>query len=309
MPLIEIDHLTKTLSGHTLLDDVCIGIEDGAFVVLLGANGAGKTTLIKCLTGLYRADHGSIRVAGMEWNKANDHKIKRLFSYVPDKANFDHNLNVEQNLIHHAALYGIKADQARADIDRLFEFFGLAGRQTDFIGQYSFGMGKKALIVRGLLSKPRILIFDEPTIGLDYRAKVDLIEELLRLNSTGITVLLSTQSLQVAYKAHKVIYIERGRAREVDPAVLAAQAGQESLRFSTAAISGRQADGLRTALLGLPGVRDVQTDAYGLQVVVDKDPELIAGCIREVLCAGISPFEIEFESVSYSHLYLQETAG
>ena len=78
MPLIEIDHLTKTLSGHTLLDDVCIGIEDGAFVVLLGANGAGKTTLIKCLTGLYRADHGSIRVAGMEWNKANDHKIKRI---------------------------------------------------------------------------------------------------------------------------------------------------------------------------------------------------------------------------------------
>ena len=303
MSLIEIEHLTKTLGGNKLLDDVSLCIEDGSFTVLLGANGSGKTSLIKCLTGLYRPDGGTIMVKGLEWNRRNDQQIKRLFSYIPDKANFDGNLNVEQNLLHHAAMYGISQREARAEVSRLFDFFGLTGRQKDYISQYSFGMSKKALIIRGLLTKPRILIFDEPTIGLDYRARTDLVEELMRLNQAGITIVLSTQSLSVAYRAHQVIYIERGRAISVKPAQLAALAVREGMRITTALIPDEQFVSLRSTLMKIMGVYEVEVQSHGVRVELNRDPSSIAQCIQEILSENVMVFEIEFESVSYSSLY------
>lgn len=301
--IIKIEELSKKIDNKYLLKDVNLEIKSGEFVVLLGPNGAGKSTLIKCLTGLYKIDEGKITVGGLEWNRKNDQKIKSMISYIPDKANFDYNLTIEQNLVHHAAFYGISASEARKKSDELLEFFNILERKDDYINKLSYGMQKKALIIRGLLSSPNILIFDEPTLGLDPKAKQDLMLEIQKLNSTGITVLLSTQSLQVANQSDRVVFIEEGYVKDMKNAKQTLDLSKEKLGVSTAAMDEHSIGIVNETLSKNESVYNFTVTPNSIEVQLESSNQNILKCLSDLLETGINIYTIEFRNASYMSLF------
>ncbi len=301
--VIKIEELSKKIDNKYLLKDVNLEIKSGEFVVLLGPNGAGKTTLIKCLTGLYKIEEGKITVNDLEWNRKNDQKIKSMISYIPDKANFDYNLTIEQNLIHHASFYGISANDARKKSYELLEFFNIKDKKDDYINKLSFGMQKKALIIRGLLSSPDILIFDEPTLGLDPKAKQDLMLEIQKLNSTGITILLSTQSLQVANQSDRVVFIEEGYVRDMKNIKQSLDLSKEKLNVNTVALDERFTEIINDRLSKNKFVYNLSVTQNNIEIELESSTENILKCLADLLEIGITIYTIEFCNASYMSLF------
>lgn len=302
-PVIEIVHMNKKIKAKYLLKDVNLTINKGEFVVLLGQNGAGKSTLIKCITGLYKLDEGEIVINGMKWNRKNGKKIKQLISYIPDKVNFDLNLTVYQNLLYHASLYGVSPDTAKQKIEDLLKLFDLYERRSDYINKLSYGMQKKALIIRGLLSSPSILVFDEPTLGLDPKAKQDLLEKIMELNKIGITVILSTQSLQVANQSNKVIYIDNGRVNDIGSVRGKIELEKEHLLVSIGAINEEYDTVIKEYLRKNEFVYEVCIDFCNIDVTLRNSNECILTLIGQLLELDIIIYSIEFGNVSYMSLY------
>jgi len=301
--IIKVEKLNKFIKDVNLLSDVSLSIERNSFVTLLGENGAGKTTLLRCLTGLYKIDKGNIYVDGMLWNRKNEKIIKGKLSYIPDKANFDYNLTVQQNIMHHGSLYGISKEITKERSDELFEFFNLSDRKDDIITQYSFGMQKKALIIRGLITEPQILFLDEPTLGLDPKSKEELISELIRLNKTGITIVLTTQSLQIATKSDKVIFVNHGVVRELTGKELYDNAENEVLYINTESLQPHEIDNINQLIAELSFIEFSEVRSHVVEIKMKNSVDYIIKAIETIIKSGIVIYGIEFGSVSLAQLY------
>lgn len=301
--MVKIENLTKRIKGNVLLKNVNIEINKGEFVVLLGKNGAGKSTLIKCLTGLYKIDEGEIYINGIKWTKKNDSKIKDWISYIPDKVNFDYNLTVEQNLIHHAALYHIKAEEAKMKIRNLMNLFEIGDKANNNINELSFGMQKKALIIRGLLSSPKIVIFDEPTIGLDPSATDDLLLQINKLKNMGITVIMSTQSLAVAETSNRVIFIEDGIVKDLNVLSNFDNSTLQSMVINVRSIEESKYEIIRNKLIDSNLIKNIEIESDLIKISLDKKSENIAECIKLLIDLELIIYSIKFIDNDFKSLY------
>ncbi|KOY65402.1 ABC transporter ATP-binding protein [Clostridium sporogenes] len=301
--IIKIRNLSKKKDSKYLLSDINVTVNKGELVVLLGKNGAGKTTLIRCLIGLSKIDSGEIEVNGLEWNRKNDQKIKSIISYIPDKVNFDYNLTVEQNLIYHASFYGISSKDAKEKINELLGYFNLSDKKDSNINELSFGMQKKALIVRGLLSDPEIIIFDEPTIGLDPKAEKDLLTHILKLKDKGITVLLSTQSLKVANHSDKVIFIEKGMAKEINNIDSIIDLNKETLKVSINSIDESIKKLLINKFKENDSIYSFDVQNNVINIELNNTKESLLECISILLESELKIYSIEFGNSSYMSFY------
>jgi ABC-type multidrug transport system ATPase subunit len=294
---MKIAGLTKIIDRKVLLKDVNVSIPENSLVAILGKNGAGKSTFIKCIAGLYKIDHGSITVSGLNWDKKNDKKIKRLISYIPDKSNFDYNLTVEQNILHHASLYGINEKRVKNKVDDLFKFFDLYERKNDTINHYSLGMQKKALIIRGLISEPQILVLDEPTNGLDPGAEKDFIDKLFELNKQGITIILSTQSLNIAKRFGISIYIEEGMVREISANKISDQTDLNFISVETQPMDLEQIEKTQITINKHEFIAKIKTGNNCIKIELSNNESyVISKLINDILMLDISIIKIEIKN-------------
>ncbi len=186
---LTVEHLTKKYGKTLACNDVSFALEDGSFTVLLGPNGAGKSTLMKSVIGFLRYD-GVIRVNGYDNHSAD---AKRLLGYIPEMPSLYPNLTVSEHMEFVARAY--RLTNYREDIDRLFERFELSDKKKKFGDELSKGMQQKLNICLGLLPKPKILLLDEPMIGLDPHAIKELKTILDECRKEGATVLVSTHMI------------------------------------------------------------------------------------------------------------------
>lgn len=187
--MLEVLHLTKKYGKTLANDDLTFDIPDGTITVLLGPNGAGKSTAIKSIIGFLKYD-GRITVDGMD-NKSLE--AKRLVGYVPEMPALYPNLTVMEHLEFIARAYRLKDYKEYAN--ELLEKFELADKKKKFGDELSKGMQQKLSICCGLITKPRIILFDEPMIGLDPHAIKELKELFLKLKSEGVSLLISTHMI------------------------------------------------------------------------------------------------------------------
>jgi ABC-2 type transport system ATP-binding protein len=209
--MIELMHVTKRYGTKLAVDDLDLTIERGELFAFLGPNGAGKTTTIKMMCGLLFPTSGKIRIGGMDLQTQGP-EARRLISYVPDQPFLYEKLTGREVLQFIADMYGMPREHARRRMDEMIELFSLGKFIDDLTQNYSHGMRQRTVFAAALLHEPQVLIVDEPTVGLDPRS-VRLLKDLLREQANkGMTVFLSTHSLDIAEElADRIGVVAQGR--------------------------------------------------------------------------------------------------
>jgi ABC-2 type transport system ATP-binding protein len=209
--MIELNDVSKAYGTKVAVRNLTLKIEPGELFAFLGPNGAGKTTTIKLMCGLLFPTSGSIRIAGLDLTSQGD-EARRLLSYVPDQPYLYEKLTGREFLQFIADMYAMPAEHGRRRIGQVIEIFGLADFVDDLTERYSHGMRQRTVFASALLHEPRVLIVDEPTVGLDPRS-VRLLKDLLREQGRqGVTIFLSTHSLDIAQElADRIGIVDRGR--------------------------------------------------------------------------------------------------
>ena len=212
MTAIETIDLVKKYGGLSALDGVSLSIPEGDFFGLLGPNGAGKTTLIRILTTLIRPTSGTAKVAGFDAVKDRT-KVREEIGVVPQAMTSDLDLTGFEIMDIYARFYEMPKKERRERIDGLLSMVGLRERAGDLVATYSGGMRRRLEIARGLVHKPRILILDEPTIGLDPQSRHVVWELLEKFRDIDkLTILLTTHNKGVVDTVKgRVITMEKGK--------------------------------------------------------------------------------------------------
>lgn len=212
--IIEFIDVDKYIKGRKILNNVSFAINEGEIFGLLGPNGAGKTTTIRVLLGLLKADRGKVMISGKNMT-GEKRRINREIGFVLDKPGFYTKLSARQNLKIYAELYGVDMTEIDSRIDKMAAFFDLEKRLDDQYESYSKGMKQKVAIMRSLLHKPRILILDEVTSGLDPKVQYEirsLIKELAEREK--VTVIMSSHNLhEVEEICDSLIIIDKGEVK------------------------------------------------------------------------------------------------
>ena len=211
VPALQITDLVKKYpTGTEALKGVSLEIADGEFFGLLGPNGAGKSTLIHCSTGLANPTSGSIRVFG---NDAVDNyrEAREAVGLAPQEINLDWFLTVEETLDLHGGYFGMPKKQRRERVDELLESFSLTEKKDNRTRELSGGMKRRVVLARALMHKPRLLILDEPTAGVDVELRLELWHYVRQVNTEGTTILLTTHYLEEAEQlCSRIAFINGG---------------------------------------------------------------------------------------------------
>jgi len=240
-PALSVKHLSHAYGARKALDDVSFSVTRGAFAVLLGLNGAGKSTLFSLATGLYAARQGSVEIMGHDVAAAPSEALRRL-GVVFQARTLDLELSLTQNLLYHAALHGIGPGEGKRLAAQALARAGIGERARDKARDLSGGQMRRVEIARALLHKPSLLLLDEPTVGLDIKARADILAHVRGLVAQeNLAVLWTTHLIDEVEPRDQVIVLHQGR-------VLADGAAAEIVATQKAKAIGEAFETLTTGL-------------------------------------------------------------
>jgi len=209
--MIQLHQVSKRYGTRTAVENLTLDIKAGELFAFLGPNGAGKTTTIKMMCGLLFPTTGSVRIGGHDMQTAGD-LARQLLAYVPDMPFLYEKLTGREFLRFVAEMYGMSRAEADGRIAEVIQLFHLREFVDDLTERYSHGMRQRTVFASALVHQPRVLIVDEPTVGLDPRSVRELKDLLRRQVEQGVTVFLSTHSLDVVEElADRIGIVQRGR--------------------------------------------------------------------------------------------------
>ena len=215
---LAIEGLGHSFGPRRVLKEVSFSVAPGDFTVLLGLNGAGKTTLFSLATRLYVQREGLIRIFGMDIRERASECLRRI-GVVFQQPTLDLDLTVEQNLFYHAALHGLSHHDAALRIAAEIERVGLAGERRDKVRKLSGGQRRRIEIARCLLHRPRLLLLDEPTVGLDIASRQFMLDHVrLLCREEGIAALWATHLIDEVGEGAQVVVLHKGEVRAVGAA-------------------------------------------------------------------------------------------
>jgi oleandomycin transport system ATP-binding protein len=304
--VIEAEGLAKSFGATRALAGVDLAAEGGKILALLGPNGAGKTTIVRILSTLLRADQGTARICGYDVVDQAV-QVRQLIALTGQYASVDDELTGTENMVMIARLIGLPRPAARRRAADLISQFGLADAAGRAVKTYSGGMRRRLDLAASLLGRPEVLFLDEPTTGLDPRARNMVWESIRAIVASGATVLLTTQYLEEAdLLADRIVVIDRGVvAEDGTPAELKNRIGGQSLQV-------RSADPARTARVAVVvqeitgSVPEVDADT-GLITAPAPDPAMLAAVVRRLDDEGIAAAELGLRLPSLDEVFLTLT--
>jgi oleandomycin transport system ATP-binding protein len=312
-PAIWTEGLVKRYGKTTALAGLDLAVPPGVVQGVLGPNGAGKTTLVRILATLLRPDAGRAQVCGFDVAGQPD-KVRKLITLTGQFAAVDEDLTGRENLLLIARLLELSRKAARRRADQLLERFGLAEAGGRLAKTYSGGMRRRLDLAMGLVREPHVLFLDEPTTGLDPRARGDVWDMVRDLVAAGTTVLLTTQDLDEADRlASRIAVIDRGRLIDSGtPAELKAKVGGQSLDVRPAepgelAKVGAIVAEVAGAGAGTPNERDGVISAPLAPGV--SGTEALAAVSHRLGQAGIGVTELGLRLASLDEVFLTLTGG
>lgn len=238
-PALLLDQVVKSYGPVRALDGVSLTANAGEFIALLGPNGAGKSTLFQLLSGLFLPESGRIEVMGHDMSRDPVPALAEL-GIVFQQPTLDLELTVTANLLFHAGLHGMPRAAAKARIRDELVRLGLAERADDRTATLSGGNRRRVELARALLHKPRVLLMDEPTVGLDPASRGDLLKLLLTMRTErGVAILWATHLCDEVPDADRVIVLHRGKVlADTTPKALVASAGTATIEEAFLAMTG-----------------------------------------------------------------------
>ncbi|MBU3030953.1 ABC transporter ATP-binding protein [Paracoccus marinaquae] len=266
---ISIHGLTKSFSGRKVVDDVSLQVAGGEIAGFLGPNGSGKTTCIRMICGLLTPDAGTGTVLGLDVLR-HQRQIRRQVGYMTQRFSFYEDLSIEENLNFVAGLYHLPRQVVADTLADL----GLTSRRRQLAGSLSGGWKQRLALAACIMHKPRLLLLDEPTAGVDPKARRQFWDEIHQRAAGGMTVLVSTHYMDEAERCHRIHYIAYGRlVISGTVAEVIANAGLTTLTVETAE-PGQLAARLRRA----PGVDQVEPFGTSLHVT-GSDPAALRAAL------------------------------
>jgi ABC-2 type transport system ATP-binding protein len=251
---IDVEGVTKRFGERIVVNHIGLQVRTGEIYGFLGPNGSGKTTFIRMLCGLLRADAGHGTCLGYDFI-TRSREIKRHVGYMTQQFSFYTDLSVRENLDFVARIYGMK--NRREVVSKSIERLGLAGRDTQLAGQLSGGWKQRLALAACLLHEPQLLLLDEPTAGVDPKARRDFWEQIHQLAAEGLTILITTHYMDEAERCHRIAYLSYGNllANGTVKEVIA------QAKLQTWVVSGPDLPALSQALKKQPAV--AQTVPFG----------------------------------------------
>ncbi|MFN3513148.1 MAG: ABC transporter ATP-binding protein [Phenylobacterium sp.] len=274
---IDVRGLNKSFGDKHVVQDVDLQVEEGRICGFLGPNGSGKTTTLRMLCGLLTPDSGQGTALGLDII-AQANLIKRQAGYMTQRFSLYEDLTIEENLMFSARVHGL--DDRRNRVDRALERLGLAERRAQLAGSLSGGWKQRLALATATLHEPRLLLLDEPTAGVDPKARRTFWDEIHALSAEGLTVLVSTHYMDEAERCHEIAYIAYGKlmARGEAQGVIA---GSNLVTFNG---EGPGIDRLSGEIGRLPGVEMAAPFGQALHV---------SGTDRRALEAALAPYRRE----------------
>ncbi|HVU21465.1 MAG TPA: ABC transporter ATP-binding protein [Rhizomicrobium sp.] len=256
---IDVRGLTKRFGAKTAVNNIDIAVPYGQVWGFLGPNGSGKTTTIRMLCGLLNADSGTGTCLGYDFVTQSE-QIKRAVGYMTQKFSFWEDLSIRENLEFVARMYEL--EDGTAKVDDTIARLGLQKRQQQLAGELSGGWKQRLALAACMLHAPRLLLLDEPTAGVDPKARRDFWDEIHRLSAEGLTVLVSTHYMDEAERCDRIVYINLGNivARGTVAEVI------EQSKLFTFIVEGDGARRLAERLRGQPGIEFVSFFGAALHV-------------------------------------------
>ncbi len=290
MLAVDVHDLNKTFGTKKVVDNVSLCVEQGEIYGFLGPNGSGKTTCIRLMCGLLTPDSGYGTCLGYDILKES-RKIKAKVGYMTQKFSFWDDLTIQENLEFIARLY--EMDNKKALVEETLVNLNLQNRAKQITGSLSGGWKQRLALAACMMHKPKLLLLDEPTAGVDPTARRDFWDELHKLAADGISVLVSTHYMDEAERCHKLAYISYGK-------LLASGTAKEIIaeqKIYTVAVYGDNLIALANQLKELPEIE--QTVVFGSSLHVSStDEDMLCSTVKKLAKnCHVEPMETSLEDV------------
>jgi ABC-2 type transport system ATP-binding protein len=276
---IDVKGMTKRFGTRTVVNKIDLQVRKGEIYGFLGPNGSGKTTFIRMLCGLLKADEGSGTCLGFDVIKQSE-EIKKQVGYMTQRFSFYEDLSIRENLDFVARMYGVK-DREKTVSDSI-KRLGLAGREQQLAGQLSGGWKQRLALAACLIHDPKLLLLDEPTAGVDPKARRDFWEQIHQLAAEGLTFLITTHYMDEAERCNRLAYLAYGNLLTHGTV----QEVIDSAHLTTWSVKGGDLPKLAGELRGKSGVH--QAVAFGTMLHV-------SGGDATALEQAIAPFRKDHE--------------
>ncbi len=305
--LVVVDNLVKQYNGHAAVRGVSFEVRAGEAFGLLGPNGAGKTTTISMLACLLEPTGGDARIAGASVRQA-PMAVRRALGVVPQEIALYPTLSARENLRFWARMYEVPGETAGRRIDEVLDIVGLRDRADERINTYSGGMKRRINIAVGLLHEPKLLMLDEPTVGVDPQSRTNILDTVKQLNRAGLTVLYTSHYMEeVEFLCDRIAIMDLGQIIAMGTEKeLRFQVGERDLiRISTHATQLGTA--LPAALRALPEVDDLRIHDDHVEVLTPAGRRLLPQIVTQFVQHEVPILAIEVKEPNLESLFLQLT--
>ena len=305
MYVVEVNNLVKKYDKKVAVDGISFKLQDKSIVGFLGPNGAGKTTTINAILGLVKKNDGKIKIFGKDAER-NRLDINRDLGYVPQELAIYKDMSALQNVEFFGKLYGLKGKELKIAAKDALEFTGLYDRRKDIAKEFSGGMQRRLNIACAIVSKPKLLIMDEPTVGVDPQSRNSILESIVKLNEMGTTILYTSHYMEEVEAICKKIYImdeghiiEYGSCKEIIANSMEGCHIIIELSDDPRAISEK--------LKKIEGVYEVSINENTINVSYDDTKDSLASAFSQIQSDGFKVMSVKNKTYNLENAFLKLT--
>lgn len=303
--ILEIKNLVKRYGEFLAVDNVSFNIKEGQIFGLLGPNGAGKSTIINTIIGLCSMDSGEIKIFGKYLSK-DEMNIKKQIGVVPQDIALFEDLTAYENVSFFGRLYGLKGNELKSSVKEALEFTGLWERKNDFPKQYSGGMKRRLNIACAIVHKPRLIIMDEPTVGIDPQSRNHIINSVKTLNSMGSSVIYTSHYMEeIEQLCDEIVIIDKGKviARGTNDELKALISTEDKITLELSNVNYTIVENVKR----IQGVKECVIENNSIKIISNKDSKNLGKIIDVIENNGADINKIDVDKPSLEGVFLTLT--
>lgn len=304
--MIETVKLSKTYKGKKAVDEIDIYLDEGESVGLLGPNGAGKSTSISMISSLLKPTSGDVKLNGKSTIK-NPTEIRKVLGVVPQEIALYEELSAHENLKFFGEIYQVKSDILERRIQDVLDMVGLKERQKELVKTFSGGMKRRVNIAAALLHNPKILILDEPTVGIDPQSRNHILETVRKLNEeNGTTILYTSHYMEEVEQLCKRVYImDHGKivASGSKAELLSILSSEDTIKIQLSETSNEIIEKIKS----MDHVRRVDEVDEGIRIIAKKGSNILSDLVHTVEKEELKLTNFQMETPSLEDVFLHLT--